>query len=1279
MSDNSIKYSDLVQPDGSIKNLIDQLEQLNQTYSEMFSVIQKGAKNLISSLNAVNTSTAANRAQVDEAVNSAGRLARAQKELKFAMSDVGKEVAWLKAQTTDQNRMSVEMKRQQESLIGSYNKLKLEMKEYVALWKSMGASERSGAFGKDVLRDILNLKGRLSDLDNQLKVHVQNLTEVQKAEQKLQFLRSEEGQKLIELKRQIREASQANNLSAQSLSDVERAAMRYNNAIQETNVQLKEYQLKTKEANRIATLQAQINNSAEGSYNRIAAQYELNKINLNKLSQAERENSEAGKRLQKEVSDLYFQMVKLQEASGTFYTKSKDFTKAWNGLGYATVQIVRELPTAAMGLNMLVLAVSNNVPILLDEIKKVRLENERLKAEGKATVSVGKQIASAIFNWQTALILLMTVFATNGKNIVAWIGKVVRGRDATESATEAVRNLNKELEKTNGSYGKNVVNLKELNTQWGELTNNKDRMQWIKDHKSEFDQLGISIKNINEAENLFEEHTNDMILALQARAKAFAAQKLAQDKYEKALVKEAEAEALRLEGPKSTSNIAASFATPGGPVGANSNDVERVAQQRRNLWLRDINNLKKEGEALTKEAEQYFQLEEKYNKEFRETLKKAGIDLKHRDGGGAGSKPKDLSDIIVRNGLTLQKKYELSLSNLQRDEFEKRRIEAKDQAEQAIRELEAKFKKNEEYLANKDGKYKPLTEEQIAEIDKQQKEITAIIENTRRKLANDLANIDYEAEIDSVQSLRQIMNGRIGVIEKSIEDEKKLKLKQLDDQKERYKTKGVTINGEVSVTEDMSPEELAKYEREKEMTIAYYDSIIYNLRAKNIEAQVELVKKGSMEEIEILKERNENELKLALAQNVLKKKEEQEDPNTITARYTKKGKIEVGGKIMDNFDELQERLKAEFEIRKHNSNQISLFTLNQERDRWDRMILLAKEGMVEWSDEQLKAAHAYVDKLNREIKDAESFMWLAGQEGFGNAILMKLGFSDEAIEGLNEGLSIAYDNILSNLKDIFEAEVELAEQAAETSQKRVEAAERVYEAELEASRNGYANNVITAKKELQLEKQKQSQKQKLLEQAQRRQAALDAVTQASSLITATANLWSSLSKVPYIGYALAIAATASMWASFAVAKIKAKQVTASQQYGEGGLEFLEGGSHASGNDIDLQTRNSKGKNMRAEGGEAMAIINKRSTRKYKKVLPELVDSLNKGMFEEKFSRAFKTGDELSQNIVYQQQTADLTRLEEDVRALKRNSEHYYYVTPDGTLIERRGNVLRKTH
>lgn len=188
---------------------------------------------------------------------------------------------------------------------------------------------------------------------------------------------------------------------------------------------------------------------------------------------------------------------------------------------------------------------------------------------------------------------------------------------------------------------------------------------------------------------------------------------------------------------------------------------------------------------------------------------------------------------------------------------------------------------------------------------------------------------------------------------------------------------------------------------------------------------------------------------------------------------------------------------------------------------------------------------------------------------------------------------------------------------------------------------------------------------------------MNTVTQASSLVTASANLWSSFSSIPIVGPALALAAIATMWTSFAVAKIKAKQVTASQsdEYGEGGLEFLEGGSHASGDDIDLGIKNKKKRRMRAEGGEALAIISKKRTRKYKKILPDVINSLNKGTFEDKYLNAFASSDGLNISL-NSNGSVDLSKIEDDVRSIRKQSETKYYTLPNGTVVIQHKNVKR---
>jgi hypothetical protein len=101
-----------------------------------------------------------------------------------------------------------------------------------------------------------------------------------------------------------------------------------------------------------------------------------------------------------------------------------------------------------------------------------------------------------------------------------------------------------------------------------------------------------------------------------------------------------------------------------------------------------------------------------------------------------------------------------------------------------------------------------------------------------------------------------------------------------------------------------------------------------------------------------------------------------------------------------------------------------------------------------------------------------------------------------------------------------------------------------------------------AQKELEMAKQNQQKALKEQEKAQKAQQAMASIQQMTSLITASALIFSQFGN-PLI----AIPLIALMWGSFAAAKIKAAQMT--EQYGEGTVELLHGGSHQSGNDIDL--------------------------------------------------------------------------------------------------------------
>lgn len=115
----------------------------------------------------------------------------------------------------------------------------------------------------------------------------------------------------------------------------------------------------------------------------------------------------------------------------------------YNNLGFSVQQIVREMPAATMGMNMFFLAISNNLPILTDNIKRARAENELLKESGKSSVPVWKQLASSLFSWQSLMMVGITIMSMYGKDILAWVDKLFTGKSAIDKMAESQKAMNK--------------------------------------------------------------------------------------------------------------------------------------------------------------------------------------------------------------------------------------------------------------------------------------------------------------------------------------------------------------------------------------------------------------------------------------------------------------------------------------------------------------------------------------------------------------------------------------------------------------------------------------------------------------------------------------------------------------------------------------------------------------------------------------------------------------------------------------------------------------------
>lgn len=355
----------------------------------------------------------------------------------------------------------------------------------------------------------------------------------------------------------------------------------------------------------------------------------------------------------------------------------------------------------------------------------------------------------------------------------------------------------------------------------------------------------------------------------------------------------------------------------------------------------------------------------------------------------------------------------------------------------------------------------------------------------------------------------------------------------------------------------------------------------------------------------------------------------------------------------------QELAAAEFDLLDRNERQKTIFRLQQEQARLEAILEIDKTAAEKMTETEIAAIRATIAGIQKEI----------GRAGYKN-IYELLGISLDA--GQQAALNTALNSIKDSLGGLMDTWRGVADAARKAADAQVEAAQKALDAEIEARNAGYANEVETARKELALAQENQRKAAAEQQKAQRAQIAADSAMQASSLVTATANLWKAYSGLPLLGRVAALGAIATMWGSFAAAKIRAIGATRQEAYGEGTVELLEGGSHASGHDIDLGTK-PDGTRRRAEGGEFFAVINKRNSRRFRNVIPDVINAFNDGSFADRYQKANATMSAYAVNMG----GTDISKLEKDVAAIRRQGDESRFVDGNGNIVIKYKNLTRR--
>lgn len=1214
-NNNPIKYSDLISPDNSITDLIKQLDELSDTYTNALKNIKAEAIQLAEILKKVSGATEDGRKTTKKAADDAERLARAQRDLAFAESENAKKLAELKLAQQEANQINKLIVKINQSAEGSYNRLSAQYSLNKIYLNNMTKAERENTEeGRKLVaqtKEIYEEMKRLQEATGKFQLNVGNYTEASDAiiayGDKLKEtlgLNSAFGESLLALGRGGAESKAvftaigdgAKALGKTLLGLLSNPVFLAIAGIAAAGAAFKwwyDYNAGLVEATRLTQqftgksgddLKA-FRNEVQAVADSFNADFRETLIATNALSK--QFGISANEALQL-VKDGF---LAGGDANGEFLDTLKEYPAYFKEAGISADQFVA------------IVTQTNKMGIFSDKgVDAIKEANLRLREMTTATAAALDGIGISSEQVQKDL---QTGTKTTFDVIQDVSAKLAELPDNAATVGAAIADIF-------GGPGEDaglqyLRTLKDISTNMDEVKGKAGVLAQLQE-----EQLQSQIELQNALSGLFDA-TGGNFETLTTQAKVFVNQGLT------AIIKGVidvvnyfielynESVLIRAIWNGIVAGFKTTFDTLGNLFGFFIDIVKATGTALKGAFTLDFDDVKK---GLSDYAAAYGNLVKAQVKDITQNFKEGLDDMQ--------KKIKPITIPVSVGDTPKEPTGNKPVTTQDPTVTPRGKSDAEKAAEQQAKQIEAAYKKN--------------------------------LEATRK-----LQDAQLQLETDEWAKRRQQTQYQYS---RQIEDLQH----QLQTEKDLNETGRQAINATITALEQQQTEALLKIEQDRQLQELA-------LQKESIELRLQAVKKGSEQERQLRMQLLENERQTALLQNQQKPTGQQQDAGAINASFDAKGAgiaDEYLQAQLQIFDQQQALAQSEFDLLRNSEARKTQFRLQAEKERLQKVLELNQQAANKLSDVEVQTIQNTIKKIDQEIEQSKGEE--RGTDIYG---LFGLNLDDDQKEAINTSMQYALDA----LNTFTAARVAAADAAVEQADKEVSAAQSALDAELEARANGYANNVVQAQKELDLAKKNQEKALKEQQKAQKQQAAIQTLQQIGNMVTATALIWSQL------GFPFAIPAIAVMWASFAASKIKAAQLAkqtgetgGTETYGDGTVELLEGGSHQSGNDIDLGTK-PDGTRRRAEGGEFFAVINKRSSRRFRKIIPDVINSLNNGTFAHKYLKSYSDGDGLTLNVTGQ--SPDLRNLSDDVREIKEQNRRRVYVDGDGNTIESYKNLKRK--
>lgn len=982
-----------------------------------------------------------------------------------------------------------------------------------------------------------------------------------------------------------------------------KAAVAQSKAVKELT-RLKEQQ---KEVNKIARLEAKLNANKEGSYNALSAQYALNQIELKKLTEEERLNTEQGQKLvqeTKEINDALKAMDKQVGVTGRNVGNYKDDIKAALG---EQQKIFQELKKSREEFEKLPPSIQKNEKVAAQYREEQDRLNKELVEFGEVTGQTAKDLEGTNKVMEASNASLQDMPGAAGRAggglkglnrtlkvllrnpITAFIAAIVGGLAALGAAFTRSEKGADLLAKATGFFNGVMSEVVGLSAQVAEGIQAafEDPQEFVK-------QLGEGIKNqvINRfhamldlagvvgtaLKGIFTLDTETLKRAARDGAQAMiqlgtGMDKEQQEKYTEAIKETSEAiaqktitfvnlEAQKRAVAKQNRGLAKSiqdYTTEEEKYKAIADDITRSLEEREEA-----------SEKSRKAAEERTRLEVERAKN---TFGLINTEIRLREANGENVEAYRDQQLAAYEALRQAERDQIL--TLQENSRQRREIQS-DLWEQEL-----------DFLIDGFDNQKTINERRIAD-----EELTI---EQRRKILNETRKLQEDSFNEQIEVIQRFTKEKIDA-DKLVAESDAVVLNQ---QVRALGLSEIAAKRLLEIIRDrrLASQDLADAESdllESTLALAGEESQTFDQREERLKQYVALVEEEYEKAIVAAQGTEDEQARIAVAEQKrtarLKKAKEQQDEL--------RGDIAASRK--EDLDELLNYYSQEEQIQVNNAEA----SITNERDKQLAILKIRadflKKRIAALEAEGTKEALAQARILKSQLGIIEKEINAAGREE--KSIYDYLGF--DLTGGQEEALNNVFDNAKQQFLDFFAFRREIADRNAQIAQSEVAESQRALDQEIANRNAGFAHEVDTAKKRLAEAKKNQREALEQQRQAQNTQRRLAAIQQATNLVTASSKV------LKEFGPLAGIPILALLWGTFIASQARAEKL-AKKTFGKGTFIKVKGGSHASGNDTPLGVE-VDGMPAYVERDEGVAVIRKERMPQAGGFMEKLTNNINEG-------------------------------------------------------------------